>query len=69
LGRLIRLSPSLGLVASVFSLSGVRRAAKEPLGQCVPRHDSAAARKLLDLLRSAPEQAIFREYGFDAPPK
>lgn len=35
----------------------------------VAGHDSAAARKLLDLLRSAPEQAIFRAYGFDAPPK
>jgi molybdate transport system substrate-binding protein len=32
-------------------------------------HDSPSAHKLLDLLRSAPEQAIFREYGFDAPPK
>jgi molybdate transport system substrate-binding protein len=35
----------------------------------VREHDSPAARKLLDLLRSPPEQAIFRAYGFDAPPK
>jgi molybdate transport system substrate-binding protein len=35
----------------------------------VASHDSPAARKLLDLLRSAREQAIFQEYGFDAPPK
>lgn len=32
-------------------------------------HDSPAARKLLDLLHAAPEQTIFRTYGFDAPPK
>jgi molybdate transport system substrate-binding protein len=32
-------------------------------------HDSPVARKLLELLRAAPEQAIFRAYGFDAPPK
>jgi molybdate transport system substrate-binding protein len=38
-------------------------------GALVAGHDTAAAYKLLDLLRSAPEQAIFREYGFDAPPK
>ena len=35
----------------------------------VAGHDSAAARALLERLRSAPEQAIFRAYGFDAPPK
>ncbi|GAA0723400.1 molybdate ABC transporter substrate-binding protein [Dokdonella soli] len=35
----------------------------------VAGYDSAAAHKLLDLLRSAPEQAIFCAYGFDAPPK
>lgn len=38
-------------------------------GALVAGHDSAAAHKLLDLLRSAPEQAIFRAYGFDAPPQ
>jgi molybdate transport system substrate-binding protein len=32
-------------------------------------HDSPAVRKLLDLLHAAPEQTIFRTYGFDAPPK
>lgn len=32
-------------------------------------HDSPAARKLLDLLRSPAEQAIFRAHGFDAPPR
>lgn len=31
--------------------------------------DSAAAHRFLALLRTAREQAIFREYGFDAPPK
>jgi molybdate transport system substrate-binding protein len=31
--------------------------------------DSPAARKLLDLLRAPKEQAIFRSYGFDAPPR
>lgn len=35
----------------------------------VAGHASPGARKLLELLHSAPEQAIFREYGFDAPPK
>lgn len=35
----------------------------------VAGHDSLAARALLNRLRSAPEQAIFRAYGFDAPPK
>jgi molybdate transport system substrate-binding protein len=35
----------------------------------IKEHDSPAAHKLLDLLRSSPEQAIFRAYGFDAPPK
>ncbi|MEO5558283.1 MAG: molybdate ABC transporter substrate-binding protein, partial [Dokdonella sp.] len=35
----------------------------------VASNTSAAARKFLELLRSAPEQAIFREYGFDALPK
>ncbi len=33
----------------------------------VAGHDSPAARALLDRLRGAPEQAIFRSYGFDAP--
>jgi molybdate transport system substrate-binding protein len=32
-------------------------------------HDTPAARKLLDLLRSPETQTIFRRYGFDAPPK
>ena len=32
----------------------------------VAGHDSPTASKLLDRLRSAPEQAIFRAYGFDA---
>lgn len=31
-------------------------------------HDTAAARKLLLLLRQPATQAIFRRYGFDAPP-
>ncbi|MEO6689260.1 MAG: molybdate ABC transporter substrate-binding protein [Dokdonella sp.] len=35
----------------------------------VAGHDSPAAHTLIELLRSAPEQAIFREYGFDAPPR
>lgn len=35
----------------------------------VTGHDSPAAHKLLDLLRAPTEQAIFRTYGFDAPPK
>lgn len=34
----------------------------------VSDHDSPTARALLDRLRSAPEQAILRGYGFDAPP-
>ena len=32
-------------------------------------HDSAAARRLIERLRTPPAQAIFRAYGFDAPPK
>ncbi|HJT98918.1 MAG TPA: molybdate ABC transporter substrate-binding protein [Rhodanobacteraceae bacterium] len=32
-------------------------------------HDTAAAHKLLDLLRAPSSQAIFVRYGFDAPPK
>jgi molybdate transport system substrate-binding protein len=32
-------------------------------------HDTPAARKLLDLLRDPKTQAIFRRYGFDAPPQ
>jgi len=32
-------------------------------------HDTPAARKLLDLLRSPDTQTIFRRYGFDAPPR
>ena len=32
-------------------------------------HDSPAARKLLDQLHAEAAQAIFRTYGFDAPPK
>jgi molybdate transport system substrate-binding protein len=35
----------------------------------VAGHDSAAARRLIERLRSPPAQAIFRAYGFDAPPK
>ncbi len=35
----------------------------------VAGHDSPAARAFLARLRGAPEQAIFRDYGFDAPPK
>ena len=35
----------------------------------VTSHDSSAARKLLDRLRAPAQQAIFRSYGFDAPPK
>ena len=31
-------------------------------------HDTPAARNLLELLRAPAEQAIFRAYGFDAPP-
>ena len=33
----------------------------------VAGHDSATARALLARLRSAPEQAVLRDYGFDAP--
>ena len=32
-------------------------------------HDTPAARKLLDLLHAPSTQAIFRRYGFDAPPQ
>ncbi len=32
-------------------------------------HDTPAARKLLELLRAPAEQAIFRDHGFDAPPR
>lgn len=32
-------------------------------------HDNAAARSLLDRLRAPASQAIFRDLGFDAPPK
>lgn len=35
----------------------------------VAGHDDAAARRLLDLLHAPAQQAIFRELGFDAPPK
>ena len=35
----------------------------------VAGHDDAAARKLLDLLRAPAQQAIFRDLGFDAPPR
>jgi molybdate transport system substrate-binding protein len=35
----------------------------------VAGHDSPAARQLLGLLREPGAQAIFRRYGFDAPPK
>lgn len=31
-------------------------------------HDTVAARKLLELLRAAPAQSVFRTAGFDAPP-
>lgn len=32
-------------------------------------HDTPAARRLLDLLHAPSTQAIFRRYGFDAPPQ
>ena len=32
-------------------------------------HDTPAAHRLLDLLRAPTTQAIFRRYGFDAPPQ
>jgi molybdate transport system substrate-binding protein len=32
-------------------------------------HDTPAAHRLLDLLRAPSTQAIFRRYGFDAPPQ
>lgn len=35
----------------------------------VAGHDTPAARQLLALLQAPAQQAIFREYGFDAPPK
>lgn len=35
----------------------------------VADHDTPAARQLLGLLREPATQAIFRRYGFDAPPK
>jgi molybdate transport system substrate-binding protein len=35
----------------------------------VAGHDSAAARRLLERLRAPAQQAIFREHGFDAPPR
>ncbi|HEV7490618.1 MAG TPA: molybdate ABC transporter substrate-binding protein [Rhodanobacteraceae bacterium] len=35
----------------------------------VADHDTPAARKLLELLREPTTQAIFRRYGFDAPPQ
>jgi molybdate transport system substrate-binding protein len=35
----------------------------------VTDHDTPAARKLLGLLREPTTQAIFRRYGFDAPPR
>ena len=35
----------------------------------VAGHDSPAARNLIERLRAPPAQAIFRAYGFDAPPK
>jgi len=35
----------------------------------VADHDTPAARKLLELLRTPSSQAIFTRYGFDAPPK
>jgi molybdate transport system substrate-binding protein len=35
----------------------------------VADHDTPTARKLLELLRSPPAQAIFTRHGFDAPPK
>ncbi|HEY0180512.1 MAG TPA: molybdate ABC transporter substrate-binding protein [Dokdonella sp.] len=34
----------------------------------VAGHDAPAARALLDLLRAEPQRAVFRRYGFDAPP-
>ena len=35
----------------------------------VAGHDSPEARRLLDALHAAPEQAICRDHGFDAPPR
>ena len=35
----------------------------------VTDHDTPAARKLLGLLHEPATQAIFRRYGFDAPPQ
>ena len=35
----------------------------------VAGHDDAAAHRLLDLLRAPAQQAIFRDLGFDAPPR
>ncbi len=35
----------------------------------VAGHDSVAARRLIERLRAPAAQAIFRAYGFDAPPK
>lgn len=35
----------------------------------VAGHDSAAARRLLERLHAPAQQAIFREHGFDAPPR
>lgn len=35
----------------------------------ITAHDTPAARKLLEALRAPPQQAIFRSYGFDAPPQ
>jgi molybdate transport system substrate-binding protein len=32
-------------------------------------HDAPAVRKLVELLHAPAQQAIFRDYGFDAPPK
>ncbi|MEO8459494.1 MAG: molybdate ABC transporter substrate-binding protein [Dokdonella sp.] len=70
----------LGIVyrSDAMSESSVRIVATFPANTHAPivypaaivaGHDSPAARALLDRLRSAPEQAICRAYGFDAPPK
>ncbi|MEP7097484.1 MAG: molybdate ABC transporter substrate-binding protein [Dokdonella sp.] len=68
----------LGVVyrSDAVSESGVRVVATFPDNTHAPivypiaivtGHESAAAGALLDRLRSAPEQAILRGYGFDAP--
>ncbi|MEO5624936.1 MAG: molybdate ABC transporter substrate-binding protein [Dokdonella sp.] len=80
LNFVVRGEAALGVVyrSDAVSESGVRIVAMFPESTHVPivypaaliaGNDSPAAHRLLELLRSAPEQAIFREYGFDAPPR